>query len=90
MTTPIIPSPKLRTKQQLKQYVRDVYAGYTPKTHVNLTTTTKQLHQASSINITAKRFVDRKGYFYRAYIQKKPSKFMAWSHPVFMQRKQQL
>lgn len=86
MGTPIIPSMKIRKEDTLRRYIRDVYAGYSPRTHVRLATDTNTLHETSSVNITVKRFEDRYGPFYRVYTQKKPNKIMAFSHPVWMER----
>ena len=88
MGSPVIKSHKIRSKQQLNTYLRDVYAGYSFKTHVPLSVSTRKLHEASSVNMRLERGSDRKGLFWRAFVQKKPERFMAMSHPVWMERKQ--
>lgn len=92
MGTPVIPSRKIHGKHKLDEYIRDVHAGYTTRVKVPLTTPTKDLAKESSVNVTYKKKMGKhddyyRYYYYKAYTQKKPERLMAFSHPVFMQRK---
>lgn len=84
--SPVVPSMKIRKEDTLQRYIRDIYAGFSKKTHVELTTSTQQLSESSGVNVTVKRYEDRYGPYYRVYTQKKPSKFLIFNHPVLMER----
>lgn len=77
----IVYSPKFKTKTHLDRYIKDMYAVTGKHLVVPIGKTTEQLHQESSITITAK---NEKG-FYRAEMSKKPGKRMVFAHPVFVQ-----
>jgi hypothetical protein len=92
MSTPIIPSHKIKGKHKLDLFIRDTYAGYGNTVAVPLKTTTEDLHKKASVNITYKKQMGKRDdyyryYYYKTYTQKKPERFFASSHPVFMQRK---
>ena len=92
MSTPVIPSHKIKGKHKVNQFIRDTYAGYQRKTPIPLKMTTEELHRRSSVNVTVKKYMGKhdgyyRYYYYKTFTQKKPERVMAMSLPVFMQRK---
>jgi hypothetical protein len=86
------PSRKIKGKHKLDSYIRDVYAGFSPRLHIRQEETLENIKDRSLVDVSYEKKMgirdgNKRYYYYVARTSRKPSKLLVAPHPVTMQRK---